>query len=144
MTGFRWRRKANGGTNALRPAGKKCGCRKAEEAHKAGLAKAKADSEAASRPPMPAAAKEGLREGEKEAVGTYGKSLDDLRNNARAHWRCSPRRRHPCSWNSRDRPWKWFPLPSIACSTAWRRAQAEAVFPLISKAMTAMGEAEWP
>src|SRR4051812_8847131 len=56
--------------------------RKAEDAHKAAIAKAKAESEAAVKAAQARGREEGLREGEKKALEHYQKSLDELRRNA--------------------------------------------------------------
>lgn len=115
--------------------------RKTEEAHKAVLAKAKADSEAAVQAAHARGREEGLREGEKKALEHYQKSLDDLRRNASVALDVLSQEKASLFLEFEGQALEMISATIHRVFEGFAKNEAEAVLPLIRQAMAALGQA---
>ncbi len=115
--------------------------RKAEDAHKAALAKAKAESEAAMKAAQARGREEGLREGEKKAMEHYQKSLDDLRRNASVALEVLSQEKAALFLEFEGQALEMISATIHRVFEGFAKHEAEAVLPLVRQAMAALGHA---
>jgi flagellar biosynthesis/type III secretory pathway protein FliH len=115
--------------------------RKAEDTHKAAIAKAKAEGEAATVAAKARGREEGLREGEKKAMERYQKSLDDLRGNANVGLDVLSQEKAALFLEFEGQALELVSAAIHRVFEGFAKEQAEAVLPLLRKAIAALGQA---
>jgi flagellar biosynthesis/type III secretory pathway protein FliH len=115
--------------------------RRAEEAHKAALAKAKAEAEAAAQAAHARGREEGLREGEKKALERYQKSLDELRRNASVALDVLSQEKASLFLEFEGQALELVSAAIHRVFEGFAKHEAEAVLPLLRKAVAALGQA---
>jgi flagellar biosynthesis/type III secretory pathway protein FliH len=115
--------------------------RKSESDRKEALAKAKAEGESSSRAAFARGREEGLREGEKRALEHYEKSLDDLRRNASVALDVLSREKAALFLEFEGQALELVSAAIHRVFEGFAAQEAEAVLPLIRKAMAALGQA---
>lgn len=115
--------------------------RKAAEAHKADLAKAKAEGEAAAKAAQARGREEGLREGEKKALEKYQKSLDELRRNAEVALDVLSQEKAALFLEFEGQTLELVSAAIHRVFEGFAKNEAEAVLPLLRKAVAALGQA---
>lgn len=115
--------------------------RKLQDAHKAALAKAKADGEAAALSAQARGREEGLREGEKKALERYQKSLDELRRNASVALDVLSQEKAGLFLEFEGQALELISSVIHRVFEGFARNEADAVLPLLRKAMAALGQA---
>jgi flagellar biosynthesis/type III secretory pathway protein FliH len=115
--------------------------RNSEAERKASLAKAKAEGEAAALAAHARGREEGLREGEKKAMERYEKSLDELRRNAAVSLDVLSREKAALFLEFEGQALELVSAAIHRVFEGFAAREAEAVLPLIRKAMAALGQA---
>jgi flagellar biosynthesis/type III secretory pathway protein FliH len=115
--------------------------RKSETERKESLAKAKAEGEAASHAAQARGREEGMREGEKKALERYEKSLADLRRNASVALDVLSREKAALFLEFEGQALELVSAAIHRVFEGFAAREAEAVLPLIRKAMAALGQA---
>lgn len=115
--------------------------RKAEDAHKAALAKAKAEGEAAAASAQARGREDGLREGEKKAMERYQKSLDELRANASVGLDVLSQEKAALFLEFEGQALELVSAAIHRVFDGFAKEHAEAVLPLLRKAIAALGQA---
>jgi flagellar assembly protein FliH len=115
--------------------------RKAAEAHKAALAQAKAEGEAEAKAAQARGREDGLREGEKKASEHYRKSLDELRRNASVALDVLSQEKASLFLEFEGQALELVSTAIHRVFEGFAKREAEAVLPLIRKAMSALGQA---
>lgn len=115
--------------------------RNSEAERKASLAKAKAEGEAAASAAQARGREEGLREGEKKAMERYQKSLDELRRNASVALDVLSREKAALFLEFEGQALELVSAAIHRVFEGFAAREAEAVLPLIRKAMAALGQA---
>lgn len=115
--------------------------RKAEEAHKQALAKAVADGEAAARAAMARGREEGLREGEAKAREHYDRILGEVRGNAALALDSLAREKASLFLEFEGNVLELVSASIHRVFGGMSRLHADAVLPLVGKAVAALGQA---
>jgi flagellar biosynthesis/type III secretory pathway protein FliH len=115
--------------------------RKAEEAHKQALQKAKGEGEAAANAALARGREEGLREGEKKAWERYQKSLEDLRGNASVALDVLSQEKAALFLEFEGQTLELVSAVIHRVFEGFAKSEAEAVLPLLRKAIAALGQA---
>jgi flagellar biosynthesis/type III secretory pathway protein FliH len=115
--------------------------KRAEEAHKSALAKAKAEGEAAAQAAQARGREEGLREGEKKAWERYQKSLDELRRNASVALDVLSQEKASLFLEFEGQTLELVSSVIHRVFEGFAKSEAEAVLPLLRKAIVALGQA---
>jgi flagellar biosynthesis/type III secretory pathway protein FliH len=115
--------------------------RNSETERKASLAKAKAEGEAAALAAHARGREEGLREGEKKAMERYEHSLDELRRNASVALDVLSREKAALFLEFEGQALELVSAAIHRVFEGFAAREAEAVLPLIRKAMAALGQA---
>lgn len=115
--------------------------RKAEDAHKAALAKAKSEGNAAAIAAQARGREEGLREGEKKAMEIYRKSLDDLRRNANVGLDVLSQEKAALFLEFEGQALELVSGAIHRIFDGLAKNHGEAVLPLLRKAIAALGQA---
>lgn len=115
--------------------------RKAEDAHKAALAKAKSDGAAAAIAAQARGREAGLREGEQQAMDAYRKSLEELRRNAFEGLDVLSQEKAALFLEFEGQALELVSAAVHRVFEGFAKDQAEAVLPLLRKAIAALGQA---
>jgi flagellar biosynthesis/type III secretory pathway protein FliH len=115
--------------------------RKSEADRKAALAKAKADGEASALAAHARGREEGLREGEKKALERYEKSLEELRRNSAVALDVLSREKAALFLEFEGQALELVSAAIHRVFEGFAAREAEAVLPLVRKALGALGQA---
>jgi flagellar assembly protein FliH len=115
--------------------------RRLQDAHKAALAKAKAEGESAALAAQARGREEGLREGEKKAMERYQQSLDELRRNASVALDVLSQEKAGLFLEFEGQALELVSSVIHRVFEGFAKHEAEAVLPLLRKAMAALGQA---
>lgn len=115
--------------------------RKSEAERKDALAKAKAEGEAAALAAHARGREEGLREGEKKALERYEKSLGELRRNSSVALDVLAREKAALFLEFEGQALELVSAAIHRVFEGFAAQEAEAVLPMIRKAMAALGQA---
>ena len=114
--------------------------RKAEESHKQALRKAVRDGEAAAQAAQARGREEGLREGESRAWEKYLKALEEMRGNAAMALESLSREKASLFLEFEGQVLELFSATVHRVFDGVAKEHAEAVLPLLKKAVAALGE----
>lgn len=114
--------------------------RRAEEAHKAAMSKAKSDAEAAAREAHARGREEGAREGEKKASDAYRKSLEELRRNTAVALDVLSEEKASLFLEFEGQVLELLSAAIHRVFEGFAKQEAEAVLPLLRKAVAALGQ----
>ena len=115
--------------------------RKAEDNHKSALQKAKADGEAAAHAAQARGREDGMREGEKKAWERYLKSLDELRGNASVALDVLSQEKAGLFLEFEGQTLELVSAAIHRVFEGFAKNEADAVLPLLRKAIAALGQA---
>ncbi len=115
--------------------------RRSEETGKSALAKAKAEGEAAAHAAQARGREDGLREGEKKAWERYQKSIDELRRNASTALDVMSQEKASLFLEFEGQTLELVSAAIHRVFEGFAKQEAEAILPLLRKAIAALGQA---